>query len=208
QLATRQHGQCVFRPRTRRARGLSQAREMVPGIYLFLAHALSRQDGRACGVWRGWGLLQVVVERFQGVSHLRVAEEPREELGVALGELDGEARSDACAWSGAARSGSSAGGRLYVSAGGAEPDDVYIREDCLAYDLRRTDLRPTSRNDAKAGRGDHGYVVADSDVTGDALLLTGGDGHGHVAAGERQICGRGSGEDLSGVSREHVRGDQ
>src|SRR5207245_11463449 len=123
QLATRQHGQCVFRPRTRRARGLSQAREMVPGIYLFLAHALSRQDGRACRVWRGWGLLQVVVERFQGVAHLRVAEELREELGVALGELGGEARREACAWSGAALSRSSAVGRLHVSAGGAKLED-------------------------------------------------------------------------------------
>src|SRR5256712_9974831 len=79
---------CLIRRRAKPTRGISQVREMVPGFDLFLAHALSRQHGRARRVLRAGWLLQIVVERLQRLAHRLVPEKPREELVFALSDVD------------------------------------------------------------------------------------------------------------------------
>src|SRR2546428_13851117 len=116
---------CLIRRRAKPTRGISQVREMVPGFDLFLAHALSRQHGRARRVRRAGWLLQIVVERLQRVAHRRVAEKPREELGVALSDLDRETRSDA-ARSSVAAACSGTACRLNIPRGRAESDHMHV----------------------------------------------------------------------------------
>src|ERR1700730_772358 len=109
---------------------------MVPGFDLFLANALRRQHSRTGRVRSAGRLLQVIVERLHRVLQLRVVEEPGEELGVTLRELDGEAGCEAGGGALAAtRRGS--GGRLHVGAGRAEADDMDVGEHSLAPALGR-----------------------------------------------------------------------
>src|SRR5450759_2512157 len=100
---------------------------MVPGFNLFLADALGRLNRRAGGVGGGWRS-QVVVKRFDGVLELRVVEEPREVLSIALGQLDGQARRHAADRSRACDRRGTSGG-LDVGGGRTETDHVHVGED-------------------------------------------------------------------------------
>src|SRR6202158_2256919 len=182
--------------------GSSQSREAVLEVDLLEAHAVRILDGLARGIRRSRRLLQVVVEGLQRVADRHVLEKPGHELRVALCDLDREAGCEPAGRPlGPPGCGSAAGG-LHVGDRRAEPDDVDVGEHGLAHDLRR------SRRDDHVGRGDDSAVVAQSDSAGDALLLTGGDRHGYVAAGEREVCRRGSGPEQADVPGQHVGGDQ
>ena len=100
--------------------------------------------------------------RLEGVLEGGVGQEPRDDLGLALGDHDSEA---ACV--------GIAGGRL-----GADLDHVQLGEDRLHSDLASC-----------CHGGDHGDVVAGLDVIRHALLLAGRDGQGYVAPGNRQVLG-------------------
>src|SRR5713101_2495487 len=113
---------------------------MVPGINLLLAHALSRQYGRARRVRSAGWLLQIVVEGLQRVAHRCVVEEPDEELRIALRELDRQAGGDTAGGPLGAAGLHSPAGRLHVGGGRTEPDDMDVGEHSLGHDPRSTYL--------------------------------------------------------------------
>src|SRR5450759_1724544 len=141
---------------------------MVPGFDLFLADALSRQNGRAGGVCSDWRRA-VVVERLDRVLKRRVVEEPGEVLGVTLRQLDGQARDHTAGRARGPTYACRATGRLHVRRGRSETDDVDVRENGLAHDLGRPG-RGAGREHAGAGGRDDGDVVNQRDVAGHALL--------------------------------------
>src|SRR6202165_2615360 len=160
---------------------------MVPGFDLFLADTLGRQNGRAGWVWGAWRRRQVIVKRLDRVLERRVVEEPGEVLGVTLRELDGQARDHAADRTRAANVRRPTG-RLHVGRGRSETDDVDVREYGLAHDLGRPRWRGgANREHRNAGGRDDGDVVTEGDVAGHTLQLARRDGHGDVAAGQRQV---------------------
>src|SRR6266566_4171485 len=180
---------------------------MVPGFDRLLADALGRQNCRAGGVWSAWWLGQVVVERLERVADRGVVEEPREELRVTLGELDGQAGDDASGRTSCATDSGGAAGRLNVGHGRAESDHPDVGEYGLGDHLGWPRWRCGADGEhGDAGRRDDSDVVTQRDVAGDSLLLTRWDCHGDVAAGTRQV-GRSCSGNQPEVIGEHVRRD-
>src|SRR5260221_317597 len=78
---------------------------------------------------------------------------------------------------------------LYVRRGRTETDHPHVGEDGLADDLGRPGGRGRAGVEhGEARGGDDGEVIAQGDVAGHSLLLTGRNRHGHVAAGQRKVC--------------------
>src|ERR1700680_3038873 len=72
----------------------SQRRELVLLVNQDVAHATGIRDRRTVGIRVGWRC-SIVLERLKRVLELHVVDEPREVLGLALGELDRQAGCEA-----------------------------------------------------------------------------------------------------------------
>ena len=150
---------------------------------------------------------RVVLEGQECVAHSRVGQEPGKELGVALGELYGEARRDTARRPAARRRVSATCGGLDTGRCRAETDDAEVRKHSLADGSGRTLLLTCGAEDGHAHRRDDGDVVADTDVARDSLLLTSRDRHGDIALGEREVRRRRAGGHQVHIPGQHVGRD-
>src|ERR1700674_3378576 len=168
----------------------SQGRELVLLVNQDVAHATGIRDRRTVGIRVG-GRGSIVLRRLNRVLELHVVDEPREVLGLALGELDRQAGGEATVGPCHPTDGRGSAGRLHVWNGGPQGDDPNFCEQRLADNSRRTRrLNATRREEGDRAGGDHGDVVAERDVSSHTLLLTGRDCNRDVTLRQRQVCGR------------------